>query len=102
VIDVGTQHNLIGAVLPKGSATSATIDLEQAGLIEHVVVPTPGDESAVDTHPRRPWQQRDFTRVDTGGPHEVLVVVDTTDSPDRAAEILIRHGGRLVTLPDDH
>ena len=161
------EHQLIGAVLPKGSAASATLDLEQAGLVEHEVISAPehardhaapsaerrlgggllrgagigallvstgmmilaaltsppeartvsiatGGGAGVVTgaflgayvemtrHRRRVWRQRDLEQVETG-PHEVLVVVDTTHSPSRAEEILVRHGGRIVTPahPDD-
>ena len=74
---MASKKRVIEAVLPKSSAASAAIALEQAGLTDH----------EFDTG---------TTRSDAG-PHEILVVVDITGSPDEAEQILIRHGGRLVT-----
>ena len=74
------EKRVIEAVLPKSGAASAAIELDRAGLTNQF------DEQT--------------TRSDTG-PHEVLVVVDITGDPDEAKQIIIRHGGRLVTPEDD-
>ena len=75
------KKRVIEAVLPKSGAASAAIELERAGITDHEF-----DDEA--------------TRGDTG-PHEVLVIVDVTEAPDEAEQIIIRHGGRLVPPEDD-
>ena len=80
---MASKRRVIEAVLPKSSAASAAIALEQAGLTDH----------EFDAGTARA----------NAGPHEVLVVVDITGSSDEAEQILLRHGGRLVTeQPDSH
>ncbi|MEX1004516.1 MAG: hypothetical protein WEB55_03375 [Acidimicrobiia bacterium] len=69
---------LVGAVLPKSSAASATLELDEAGLIKHDVL-----------------VRHTFDHIDTN-PHEVLIVVHAHGAEDIAAQILTRHGGRLV------